>query len=296
MDHNYYLENFISFCSVEKRFSDHTVSNYFRDISSFFTYFSRLNLDPIANLNLDYCRDYIYQLHDIYHPNTVSRHLAALRSFWRYLVAGQVVSDNPWLLISRPKKSKTLPDILLKDELRLFFDSFDQSSPLDFRNLTISELLFSSGMRVSELVSLNLSQINFDMQEIRIIGKGQVERIAFFGDIVTSYLRGYINEIRPLFISNQSEDACFLNNNGGRLTVRSIQRMVQTQASKVIPNKTITPHTLRHSFATEMLNNGADLRIIQELLGHKSIATTQVYTHLSHEDLIKSYKKAHPRA
>ena len=180
MDHNYYLENFISFCSVDKRFSDHTVSNYFRDISSFFTYFSRFNLDPITNLNLDYCRDYIYQLHDIYHPNTVSRHLAALRSFWRYLVAGQVVSDNPWLLISRPKKSKTLPDILLKDELRLFFDSFDQSIPLEFRNLTISELLFSSGMRVSELVSLNLNQINFDMQEIRILGKGQVERIAFF--------------------------------------------------------------------------------------------------------------------
>ena len=118
----------------------------------------------------------------------------------------------------------------------------------------------------------------------------------FFGDIVTSYLRGYINEIRPLFISNQSEDACFLNNNGGRLTVRSIQRMVQGQASKVIPNKTITPHTLRHSFATEMLNNGADLRIIQELLGHKSISTTQIYTHLSHEDLVKSYKRSHPRA
>jgi site-specific recombinase XerD len=176
-----------------------------------------------------------------------------------------------------------------------FLDSLPTEKPADYRDKTICELLYSAGIRVSELIALDLHDISVPNQEMKVTGKGKKERIAIFGSTAATFLNTYLHSIRPLWDKGESS-ALFLNQKGQRLTQRSIQRMIQTQCKKTGFTKRLTPHTFRHSFATDLFNGGADLRTIQELLGHASLSTTQVYTHLSTKQLQKTYLSAHPRA
>jgi tyrosine recombinase XerC len=288
-------EAYLLYLTVEKNVSKHTTSNYQRDINQFIAFIPNESTDLIQDLTARTCRQFLYQLdHHNYSAKTIARKLAALRSFWKYLVLKEYTTENPWEFLTTPKIPERLPNIIVKDEMVNFLDAFDITTPSGVRDRTLCELLYSSGLRISELTTLNHQDIDLENQELRIIGKGNKERITFFGDVTKEWLIQYLTKIRPIW-APQSETACFINQKGSRLTPRSIQRMIKSHAES-LGHRNITPHTLRHAFATDLYSGGADLRMIQELLGHQSLSTTQIYTHLSDEDLKNAFQKSHPRA
>lgn len=285
------LSQFSEFLRHEKRYSPHTLSNYKRDIQSFFTFIRREKDVELADVTKRICRLYLQHLVDekSWSPRTLARQISALRSFWNYLAAVQYVTENPWSGIPLPKQSSLLPSVLFYDEMTTFLDTIDLSKPFGCRDRAICELLYGSGLRVSELARLNRSDVDLEDMECRVTGKGQKERIVLFGQDAQYFLHRYLTG------RDDTDTALFVNRFGRRLSVRSIQKMVKSTAQLAFPGKIVTPHTLRHSFATALLNGGADLRVIQDLLGHSDLSTTQIYTHLSQEKLEKSYRNAHPR-
>ncbi len=206
-----------------------------------------------------------------------------------------MVSENPWQWIRIPKLGRPLPAVHDKETVLRLLDHISKTTPTDMRTYAILELLFASGLRVSELVGLKISDVDMATRELRVRGKGQKERIALFGGRAYQALSEYLTRVRPLWNTGQT-DSVFLNQQGGQLTVRSIQRWLLQISAQFGLTPPLTPHTLRHSFATALLNGGADLRSIQELLGHTSLSTTQIYTHVSTERLAQTYERAHPRA
>ncbi|MSR88508.1 MAG: tyrosine recombinase XerC [Candidatus Margulisbacteria bacterium] len=276
-----WVSEFLDFLTFDKQFSSHTRTNYARDLSQFETQ------DSLSSLSTTTCREFLYQLDQQgYSSKSIARKLSAFRSLWKFLLAKSYVSENPWEFLSSPKIPTLLPTILVQEEMAQFLKAITS-----LRDRAICELLYASGLRVSELVSINMENIDFSNQELRIIGKGNRERICLFGEIAKQWLDRYINEARVT-----SGTAVFVNLKGGRLTVRSIQRMIRHYADTAGLSHAITPHTLRHSFATDLYNGGADLRVIQELLGHQSLSSTQLYTHLSDDGLKAAFQRAHPRA
>jgi integrase/recombinase XerC len=288
------LNKFLDFLLKEKRYSEHTVSNYKRDISDFYS-FSRNNTEALfSDVDIRVCKQYLYTLENKkYSPKTITRRIAALRSFWKYLLVKKSTDQNPWEFLSVPKIPKRLPDVLFSNEMQGFLDSMVISSAAGIRNRAICEMIYSSGLRVSELISLNLDDINMRANEALVFGKGGKERIVLFGDTAKYYINKYISDARNSWIKEPMK-AVFLNQKGQRLSIRSVQRMIKDEAEKQGLERHVTPHTLRHSFATSLFNGGADLKTVQELLGHSSLSTTQIYTHLSNKKLIETYKKAHP--
>ena len=220
--------------------------------------------------------------------------IASLRSFWRYLVEEGHTSTNPWEILPLPKMNIALPKIINASQMTQFLDSIGTHTPVTTRDQCICELLYSTGIRISELVSLNIEDINLSDNEIRVFGKGKKERIVLFGPYSNAVITYYLSSSRPTF-PNKDPFSLFVNKYGTRLTARSIQRMIKKYAKIIGLDDSITPHTFRHSFATDLLNGGADLRSIQELLGHSSLATTQIYTHVSTKRLSNTFKQAHPR-
>ncbi len=217
--------------------------------------------------------------------------IASLRSLWEFLVATHDQTQNMWALLSTPKIEKTLPSFLFKEETSSLLSRLPNKTLLHLRNKAIMELLYGTGLRVSELVGLNIADIDFDSSEIRVTGKGQKTRIVIFGSFVNKTLSRYLASQKQ-----KPSHAVFINQRGERLTSRTIQRLVAQLRPLLTSPKVITPHTFRHSYATDLLNGGADLRSVQELLGHASLSTTQIYTHLSKERLQTTYQKSHPRA
>jgi len=242
------------------------------------------------------CKTYLQYLKTQKLTNkTIARHIASLRSFWHYLNKHQLVNTNPWALLNLPKATKYLPNIIKAKHLIAFIDAIDGSTPMGTRNKLIVECLYSTGIRVSELTDLTLKQVNLSQQELLIKGKGQTERLVIFGNYLHTGLKTYLAHTRPQ-LAGPNESAVFINKYGTKLTPRSIQRMLKEESKKQGFAQTITPHVLRHSFATDLFNGGADIRSVQELLGHKNVVTTQIYTHLSEELLTETFTKAHPRA
>jgi len=291
----YFIQEFLFILKNQRNYSDHTVSNYERDLR-FFLEFVGNETDPLSELTLRTCKQYLYTLEQKqYNPKSMARMIAALRSFWNFLEESDYTAFNPWASLALPKTDKTLPHILSRDAMTQFLENLPITTPLEFRNRTICECLYGAGLRVSELVQLDIADISITDCEFRVLGKGKKERIAIFGKPAQECLSSYINHIRPK-LAKPSESAVFVNHLGTRITPRSIQRMLKDAAIKQNLKMPLTPHILRHSFATDLFNGGADLRTIQELLGHSSLATTQIYTHLSIEKLSEVYHKAHPRA
>ncbi len=293
------LEQFRAYIIVEKNFSEHTAKAYVSDVLSFLIW-----LEEVDSTSVDFgrMREYLRFLHKFnYKKTTVARKISALRTFYKYLYREQLVENNPVSGISAPKKEKNLPKFLSKDEIEQILNNVNIESPAGFRNRAILELLWATGMRISELSGLNFGDLNLEHNEIKVLGKGAKERIVLVTERAKSYLERYINNARALVAQGfdippkDEESPVFINNTGFRLNPKTVRNVINSTVEKISLPKKVTPHVFRHSFATYLLENGADLRVVQELLGHASISNTQIYTHISTKHLTDTYNKTHPR-
>jgi integrase/recombinase XerC len=280
------LNSFLGSLKSERNFSPYTLINYRIDLLRFLAFIDGRGT-PLFSLDRLAARDFLYDLEkQKYSRRSLARKISAVRSFFRWLIREGKLKQNPFELISTPKLTKRLPNFLYLEEVNKLLGVIDKA-----RDAALFELLYSSGIRVSEAVKLNLSDLDLAEGEVRVMGKGSKERISLMGRQAVKALARYIKE------RNKGESkAVFLNRSGSRLTARSIERLIKFYAKAAGIDKPLTPHTLRHTFATHLLSGGADLRTVQELLGHSSLSTTQVYTHISKERLKSVYDLAHPRA
>jgi tyrosine recombinase XerC len=281
------LEQFKKYLTNEKNYSIHTVKNYEKDIEQFIL-FSK-ELEKVDEKKI---REYLEFLSKKYSKNSAIRKIIALRSFFRFLIKSKKILKNPFEYILTPKKEKRIPGVLTENEVKTLLDSIPCDNFFSLRDRVIMELLYSSGIRVNELVNLNINDVDFFNEEIKVTGKGNKERIVPVGSVAINFLQKYVKELK----NKINTKILFINKNKGRLTTRAVEMIVKSYAKKAGILKRVTPHTLRHSFATHLLDRGADLRSVQELLGHSNLSTTQIYTHLSIQKLKKEYEKAHPRA
>jgi integrase/recombinase XerC len=274
-----------------------SVRNYLNDLTPFFEYLDMKRVTDLARADRLFLRGYLAWLLEIgYERPSMARKLSALRSFYRFLAdCGDVARDQTGL-ISAPKLEKRLPVVVSQEEIDLLLAAPDTSRPAGIRDRALLELLYAAGLRVSEAQSLDVRDVNRSTREVRVVGKGSKPRIALIGRAAVEWLDRYISEVRLAWAGRRSGDALFLNQYGGRLSVRAIQLMVKKYALVAGLDPDFHTHTLRHSFATHMLDGGADLRVVQDLLGHASPATTQVYTHVSTSQARKVYDNAHPRS
>ena len=290
-----HIKDFIKYLSNEKRYPETTITSYQKDLDNYSKFIKNKNIN-YKTINKDEIRSYLKYLDELnYSKTTISRILSTLRHFYQYLMINKVVSVNMFKLIKNPKKDKKLPNFLQSDELQKIFDSIDIETPLGIRNRLIVELLYASGLRVSELTNLSIDSINLNTREIRVLGKGSKERIVFFGEYAKKYLNMYLEQSRPLLINKIKTNILILNNNGEPITSRGIELIIDKVVRAAALKHNISPHVLRHTFATDLLNNGADLKSVQELLGHSSLSTTQIYTHITNERLRSVYLKSFPR-
>ena len=279
--------------------SIHTRNAYERDLRDFCAYFSDTDLD-FKDIEVKHINQYFEYLQTEqfknYKASTLSRKLSSLRSFYKYLVEENLVLKNPFRRVKNPKGSKHLPDFMMFEEVLTLLESFDLSDPEGMRNRVMFELMYACGLRVSELSQLSLDDIDYSSRTLRFIGKGNKERITPFYEDISVSLKDYILNARPILMNGLSHRKVFVAKSGKAISVRTIQYILDASAKKAGIMRAIHPHMLRHSFATHLLDNGADLRVVQELLGHENLSTTQIYTHVSLDRLKKSYLKAHPRA
>jgi integrase/recombinase XerC len=294
------LEKYLEFIQGVKNVSPHTVHNYRRDIEQFLEFLRRLTPGDFALSEVDtyLARRYLATLIGReYSRKTVARHIAALRSYSRYLCREQIIESNPFIGIRTPKLERRLPQFLDVPEIDDLM-KLPPLTPLGRRDSAILELLYGTGVRVSELTGVSLQNLDLHEQYILVFGKGAKERIIPIGRMAVTALSSYLLESRPLLYKKNAAatDALFLNYSGTPLSDRSVRRILDKYVELLAVHKRVTPHTLRHSFATHLLDNGADLRSVQELLGHVSLKTTQIYTHVSSERLLAVYRNSHPRA
>ena len=287
----------------ERNFSPHTLRNYLSDLTQFHAFLCErelcLNGDRVEvnKIDVHVIRSYLAALAKDRKKSSIGRKLAALRKFFRYLAAAAKIDRDPLLPIHSPKQEKPLPPFLTVDDVFQLLGAIQIKTGLDVRDRAVLEVFYSTGIRVSELVGLNWADVDFQLGIVRVVGKGSKERIVPIGEIAMQTLQSYGQEQRTRWRSPcKGETAVFLNNRGGRITTRSVARIVEKHLKLAGIAIKMGPHGLRHSFATHLLNSGADLRVIQELLGHASLSTTQKYTHLNLDALTAVYDKAHPRA
>ncbi|MFO7866442.1 MAG: tyrosine recombinase XerC [Candidatus Aminicenantes bacterium] len=290
------LNSFLDYLRYEKNASLHTLVNYRRDLVQFSAYLRQRNLfyDSADNVIIRGFLAVLYQKR--LKKSTIARKLAAVRSFYQFSLQKKWVDENPAKAVSTPKQEKNVPSFLSEEETVVFLDIPAGKDPLRVRDRAIMELLYATGVRVSELAGMNLDDIHTGERLIRVKGKGKKERLVPFGKIAGEILREYIQVRCRIHEGEIDKGALFLNHRGQRISVRSIQRMVHFYLQRTAVKRKISPHSLRHSFASHLLSRGADLRVIQELLGHESLSTTQKYTHLDLKQLMKVYKKSHPRS
>lgn len=295
-----YLEDYKTYLSFEKNYSENTVKGYASDIISFLIW---LDSDCLK-VDLNKLREYQHFIQRFnYKKTTILRKIASIRGFYKYLYREKYIDINPADSLIAPKKGKSLPKFLTDDEMEKILDNVEISTPAGFRNRAILELLWATGMRVSELSGLNFENLELESNEIRVFGKGAKERIVLISNRAKKYLEQYIKTARPLVIgingikpNEEDTSPVFINNTGYRLQTKTIRNVINQVVEKIQLPKHVTPHMFRHSFATRLIENGADLRIVQELLGHTSISNTQIYTHVSTQHLKDVYNNSHPHA
>lgn len=294
------LEDFKTYILAEKNFSKHTARAYCSDILSFLVWMEDTSCEDV---NFSKVRDYLHFIQKFnYKKTTIARKIASIRTFYKFLYRERKVTSNPAMNLTTPKRPKSLPKFLTPEEVEKILNNVKIETPAGYRNRAILELLWATGMRISELSGLNFGDLNLENNEIRVFGKGSKERIILVTDRAKTYLERYINSARILVakgyrLEEPTESSpVFINNTGYRLQPRTIRNVINEIVDKIELPKHVTPHMFRHSFATHLIENGADLRIVQELLGHASISNTQIYTHVSMQHMKEVYNQAHPRA
>ena len=288
-----YLEDYLHFLKYEKNYSEDTITSYEIDILEYLNYCEEKNIS-IEKAKYNDVSSFLMDLNNRKEKaTTLSRKISSLRGFYKFLMREEVVTDNPFTLVKAPKKEKKLPRFFYYNELEELFDACDLGTTLGIRDRAILEVFYSSGIRVSELVNIKKSDISG--KEMRIFGKGSKERIVYLGEYALEAINNYLNNSYPELNVSDSE-YLFLNNNGNKLTTRGVRYILDKIIEKTSVNKKISPHMLRHSFATHLLNEGCDILSVQELLGHESLSATAIYTHVTTDRLKEVYYKAHPRA
>lgn len=290
------LSEFLDYLRYERNASAHTISSYRRDLTQFIDYVRERggSFRKVDNVQI---RGFMAQLHERrLKKSSTARKLAAIRSFFQFGVKKKWIADNPAKVVATPRQEKRVPSFLSEEEMAHLLDVPLSKKPLDLRDASILELLYASGIRVSELVGINLEDVNLGERLVRVRGKGKKERLVPFGRMAGERLAAYLKARPGLVQDRVGEKGLFLNYRGRRITPRSVERMVDKYIHLTAVKRKISPHSLRHSFASHLLSRGADLRVIQELLGHESLATTQKYTHLNLGRLMDVYRKSHPRS
>jgi len=295
IEHN--LNSYMNYLAGEKNSSQYTLRNYRREIGEFLGFARRKGISSWDKIDKEVVRDYLLWLNtEEYAKASVARRLSELRSFCRYLIREKVLATNPFDAVSAPKLPKRLPRFLSNDEVKALLAAPLTSDPQGIRDRAILELLYATGIRVSELAGLNLSDVDGTRAQIKVLGKGNKERLVLIGKPALRAVQTYIREGRPKLINKKTSNSIFLNRFGGRLSVRSVQMTLVKYAMLAGIQGEVTPHVLRHTFATHLLDGGADLRSVQELLGHESLSTTQIYTHVTQTRSREVYMDSHPGA
>jgi len=295
-----YLSSFEDFLSSERNYSKHTLKAYIADIKEFGLVLKDMGLISADNGEIDFAhmdetpiRTFISRLYGKNKRVSISRKLASIRTFFEFLIRNGTIKSNPAKLVPTPKGEKRLPTFLTVDEVVKLVETPGSENVYESRDRAILELLYSCGLRVSELVGINLNNLDLISMSVKVLGKGNKERMVPLGSKACAAIKTYISQRLDL---KPEDDYLFVNSRGGRLSTRSIDRIIKKYAAISGIPKNISPHVLRHTFATHLLGGGADLRAIQEMLGHKSLSTTQRYTHISIEKIMEIYDKTHPRA
>ncbi len=290
------VEKFVGFLEKDKRLSNNTLQSYKRDIDQYISFLTDMNLKTIEKTNKTTVIAYLLSLQKKGRAtSTISRNLASIRSFYQFLSRIKVIDADPTVNLESPKIEKKLPQILSTKEVELLLEQPKCVDLKGYRDKAMLEVLYATGIRVSELISLNIDDINHDVGFIRC-NKGNRERIIPLGTMAVNALKDYLDKARHLMIQDFSEQALFVNINGRRLTRQGFWKIIKQYKNQAKITKEITPHTLRHSFAAHLLENGADLRSIQEMLGHSDISSTQIYAQIAKNKIKEVYKKTHPRA
>jgi len=288
------INNFISYLTYEKKYSEHTINSYKNSLLDFNLFIDKEGL-KILEIDHKVLRNYLKELYEKkLSSKSICLYISSLRSFYKFLIRKNYIKHNPTTLLKNPKIDKPTPKFLYYNELEEIYSSMKQDTDLNIRNILIIELLYSTGVRVSELVNIKLGDINYNDMSIRILGKGSKERIVLYGNVLKERLDSYLKISREN-LAKKDNIYLLVNKNGDKLTDRGVREILNEIIKKSSLKKHVSPHILRHTFATHMLNEGADLKIVGELLGHISLKSTQVYTHVTDEHLRKVYLTCHPR-
>ena len=291
------LDAFLHYLQVEKGLSDNTIDSYRRDLTRFLSYLKEQGCSNLNQIEREHILSFLLKLRrEKKAVATINRHLSSIRTFFRYLIQDQVLKTDPSALIETPKQEKKLPHILSVEEVEQLLQAPESSTPFGQRDKAMLEVLYATGIRVSELINLKLDDVHLEMGFLKCMGKGAKERIIPLGEAAIKALTLYLNNGRRKLDKTRRETTLFLNHHGRPLTRQGFWKIIKQHAVQAGIKKRITPPTLRHSFATHLLENGADLRAVQEMLGHADISTTQIYTHVTKIRLREVYAQAHPRA
>ena len=295
---NKYIQEYLDVLQYQKNYSVLTIEGYKREIEHFVMYLKIEGIHDFKEVRYPFLRGYLAQLHsENLSPKTINHKMSSLRGFYRYLQMQEYIDDNPFLLIDSLKQPQRNPDFLYIDEMMDLLDSIETNTVLGRRNKAMLELMYASGLRCSEVVELTLTQIDFQRQLLLIHGKGGKDRYVPFHDYAAECLKEYIEQDRfeLMAVKHQEHQYVFVNKNGAKMTNRGVEDVVNRVTQKYDATKKIHPHTFRHSFATHLLEQGVDIRVVQELLGHSNLSTTQIYTHVTNQHLKEVYDHAHPR-
>ncbi|ANU13556.1 tyrosine recombinase XerC [Planococcus halocryophilus] len=291
------LESFMSYIQLEKNYSEHTVHHYEHDLADFFQFLNAEGVPDIREVEYIHARNYVTKLYDAkLSRTTVSRKISAIRSFFRYANREYGLDEAAFRSLYHPKKEERLPQFFYEEELAQLFKSVLGEDKLSVRNTALLELLYATGMRVGECVSIRLNDLDQTMQIVKVMGKGRKERYIPYGQFAQDALEHYLEDARPKLMKKQEHDYLFVNSRGEAVTDRGVRHILSECMKKASVNSSIYPHMIRHTFATHLINNGADIRTVQELLGHSHLSSTQVYTHVTKEHLRNTYLNSHPRA
>ncbi len=292
------INGFLAYCELERNYSPNTIESYRYTLGQFFDFLSDTGqpCNDISTINTRNIKSFIGSLYDNgYKKISLKLKISAIKSFFKFLKKRELLDKNPAAGIPIPKADKKLPSFLMTDEITELMNTPNSGKPLELRNMALIELLYSSGMRISEALNLNMNQIDFSNKIVKVMGKGRKERIVPIGSKAIESLKRY-SSVRGTLIKNKSENAFFLSARGFRMNPVDAYRVVNKALKLVSNTSKKSPHVLRHTFATHLLDNGADIQSVSEMLGHSSLSATQVYTHVSIDRLKKAYKKSHPKA
>lgn len=289
------LEEFQTYLFIDRKYSKHTINAYIREVNRYLTYLEKNRID-IKTATKQQMKEYLTFLkQEKLESRSVAHNISVIRTFYKFLLIEKKIDKDISDVLELPKLKKSLPTVLSLEEVDKLLD-ISLNNDFDYRNKAMLELLYATGLRVSELVSLELNDIDLENCIVRTIGKGNKERIIPLGDYAMKYICTYVRKYRPSMMKNKTHNYIFVNNHGNRITRQGFFKIIKQLASSKNIKTPISPHTLRHSFATHLLEFGADLRSIQEMLGHSNISTTQIYTHVSNEHIKENYNMSHPHA